>query len=205
MFEDRFLTVKKHNLTIGFSPKCACVFLKVWWWFLAHNTKKYPWAHWGIHMEIRKIISEGRMAQITVDSYKVAGIRNPITRLQSAWADKLGNPNNKQYYQPTLTFEKWVSKLYKSKGDSMLWDYHWSPQIHVLEQQEWDMLIDIEHNLEESISKITDTLNLPKMEYSNIKTEKSKPKPNVTIETEAKIREIYKDDFEYLNKFGFLY
>jgi hypothetical protein len=134
-------------------------------------------------------------------SFHIAFIRNPLERIRSAFAEKVGNPYNEYYYAgQELSFGNWIESLLSDRGNKEKWDEHWRPQSVRLRAHLWDRFVDIDAGLESAVRSIEREFNLPELKYDHIHN-KRVPKPAVSEELASMILQIYEADFEFFDQY----
>ncbi len=193
------LPVYNHGLTFGFNAKCACSFVKRWWIFLSglELTGDAGTVH-GALLNLR----EGRSDLFRDDpaNFHIAFIRDPLERIRSAFADKVGNPYNQNFYKGEgLTFERWIASLLEDAGNRRRWDDHWRPQSLGLRPHRWDRFVDIDTDLEAAVRAIERDFGLPELTFDHIRDRRIS-KPAVSEEVFSLVWQIYQEDFEFFDQ-----
>ena len=142
---------------------------------------------------------------------KFSFVRNPYTRLVSAYQDKIENNQNNKGFLRRLgwhkshipSFEEFIDAITLQDINNM--DWHWRPQWHLLMMDliSYDFIGKIE-KLDNDIKKISNHLSMSDsdaIEAINSKTNstKSNIENRISDNVALKIFNLYQKDFEYFN------
>ncbi len=193
------LPVKKYGLTFGYNAKCACSFVKRWWFSLC----QIQWNGSPDDVHGTLIHFQSNRRDLFIDDpahYHIAFIRNPLERLRSAYAEKVGNPHNKAFYiRQGLSFNEWIETLLLRMHDQEDWDEHWRPQSIQLQAHSWNRFVDIGVDLKSAVRSIEGEFKLPEIKYDHVQKVRM-PKPAVTQELLPKVLEICRTDYEFFDQ-----
>ncbi len=127
-------------------------------------------------------------------------VRNPYSRLVSAWFDKISNSMIRAFYKENISFENWLEELFLIKNRQEM-DNHWKPQYYIAEELDNIKICKVE-SLQEDMNDVCDILDIPKYKMHNRKeTMRRYKKPFYEYYNDRTIEivlDIYKKDFELL-------
>jgi len=146
----RKFTSAEFRFVIYTYPKSACRTARAWFT--------------GIQKGINKLdFSPEPNDPFNSDYYQFAVVRNPYTRVLSAFIDKISNPQNNEFFIFGHTFESWLYSL--TNLDTIKFDPHWRPQYIPVEDVKLNRICKIE-SFQTDIDIISDDLKLPKIKIS---------------------------------------